>query len=171
VVAQQVALARQVGSNQVVWQALGQPVPMYRRPDGKPESADLRSISTAHALDLSLAVAGRGQIGCDLEFAAPRSAQVWADLLGKQGWSLREQSVRETHEPEAVAATRVWAATECLRKAGVAADQALVLDMTAENWIVYAAGILRIATSAVHVRGYDEPLVLAVLVENKHASV
>lgn len=171
VVAQQVALARQVGSDHVVWQALGQPMPLYRRPDGKPEAGDPRSISTAHAHDLSLAVAGTGQLGCDLEFAVPRSAQGWTDLLGRHGWSLVQQSTQETHEPETIGATRVWAATECLRKAGVAVDQALMLDTTADNWVVYAAGALRIATSAVHVRQYAEPLVLAVLVEKEHASV
>ena len=54
-------------SDRLFRRALGEGVPIARRPDGKPEVADRRGISAAHARDWTVAVAGHGTIACDLE--------------------------------------------------------------------------------------------------------
>jgi enediyne polyketide synthase len=80
--------------------------------------------------------------------------------------------VRETGEGEDAAATRVWAAAECLKKAGVPGGTPLTLAATAaDGWGVLAAGSGRVATLAASVRGVAERLVLAVFAEDSHAGV
>ena len=111
-------LARQERSNLAIQRALGQPLPIQRRPDGKPEVAGKLCVSAAHAMDLTLAVAGPGPVGCDVEPVVSRSQQVWQDLLGMERYKLAQVLAAGRNEELATAATRVWAASECLRKAG-----------------------------------------------------
>lgn len=170
-VARNVALVRQASSSQALWQALEHVSTIRRRPDGKPESIDRRLVSTAHAGALTLAVAGTRTIACDLEAVASRTDDTWSDLLGPDGCSLVDQTRRRSGEAYDMVATRVWAATECLRKAGAAVDQSLVLESTAASWIVFAAGRLRIATARAALSEHESELVLAVLVEARDAAV
>ena len=70
----------------------------------------------------------------------------------------------------AAAATRVWAAAECLKKAAAMVDVPLTLRFaTADGWVVLAAGSFLIATFVASVRGMEERLVLAVLGRGDHA--
>lgn len=146
---------------------------VHHRPDGKPVTADDRiGISVAHTADLTLAVAGTGRQGCDLEQVVARPATVWRDLLGPGGYRLATLIARENGEDEATAATRVWAAIECLKKAGVSVDVALILDGVAEaGCITLACGRAVVATLLVHVRGVHAPVVAAALVGDGHGSL
>jgi enediyne polyketide synthase len=162
---------RRVRSDRALQRALGQAVPILRRPDGKPEAAwpaaAQQAISAAHAGELTLAVAGPPPLGCDLEAVEERPFTVWQDLLGAQRFQLAELIATEAGEDVATAFTRVWVASECLKKAGAAWDTPLVLaTRKAESWVILAAGALRVATLVTQVRDVENRLVVGVAVKD-----
>lgn len=126
-------------SDRAVQQALGAPVSVARRPDGKPELAgthrDLRDVSVAHAAGLTLAVVGQ-QVGCDLEPVLHREASSWQDLCGVEHMKLARLIATQAAEDIDSAATRVWAALESLKKAGASAAAPLLLEATHEDGCV-----------------------------------
>jgi enediyne polyketide synthase len=124
------------------------------------------NVSAAHADDLTLAVAGLGPVACDLEKIVPRSISTWQDLLGDDRFLLAEVITHARDEDSNTAATRVWAAGECLTKAGALPGAPLVLcTTTADGWVVLTAGPLAIATLATKLRRSEEAMVLALLVQ------
>jgi enediyne polyketide synthase len=63
------------------------------------------------------------------------------------------------------AATRVWAASECLKKAGAMVNAPLTLvEATADGVMWLESGEKAIASFAVSVREVEQPLVFALLV-------
>ncbi|WP_119728793.1 type I polyketide synthase [Thermomonospora amylolytica] len=147
--------------------ALGRRTVIRYRPDGRPEIDGDQAISASHGPGVTLCVAADGTVGCDVEGVTGRSAEAWRGLLGQHA-PLAELVAREADETADTAATRVWTAVECLRKAGVAVDAPLTL--TAEErgpWRVFASGRLRIATLATTLKGLPEPVVFAVLTEGR----
>ena len=119
-----------------------------------------------------MAVAGPGPMGCDVEPVTPRSAETWQDLLGTERFALAELVAREADEDRDTAATRVWAAGECLKKAGVSLDSPLVLASAhADGWVVLSSGSLAIASFVAPVRDRQERLALAVLTRSNRASL
>jgi enediyne polyketide synthase len=160
-------------STAVLSRALGRPVRLRHRPDGRPELAgdsDVDSgttVSTAHGTTASLAVAGAGELACDVETVTPRDRPTWDDLLGPHA-RLADVIAAEAAEPFDVAATRVWCAIECLQKAGRPTAGPIILRPGAgPGWSVLAAGEVRIATLATTLRGAGEPVVVAILGERK----
>jgi enediyne polyketide synthase len=138
-----------------------------RRPDGRPEVPGDGWVSVAHAGELVLAVAGRGPVGCDLEAVEERSAEGWRDLLGEERSRLAATLVAEAGDDPAAAATRVWAAGECLRKAGALHGSPLVLESaTDDGWRLLRSGDLAVGTLVTRVAGAPRPLALAVLVSS-----
>jgi len=126
----------------------------------------------AHAGDLTMAVVGPGPIGCDVEPVAPRPATVWRDLLGPERFALAEVIARELGEDQNVTATRVWAASECLKKVGAMVSAPLVLASSfADGWVLLASGLFVIATFVAPVRGAEGKLALAVLIRSNHAGL
>jgi enediyne polyketide synthase len=148
---------------------LGEKIAIQRRPDGKPEVMDGRVVSIAHTAELTLAVAGpkeNGSVGCDMEPVEVRSEAVWQDLLGLERFKLVDVIARTAHEDQDTAATRVWAAGECLKKAGAALDTALTLaSASPDGWVLLSAGAMVTATYAAQIQSGPNPLVLAVLVK------
>jgi enediyne polyketide synthase len=135
---------------------------LAHRPDGKPQ-ADGIEVSVARTDGLTLAVAGPGPLGCDVEAIVERPAAVWRDLLGLDGWSLASVLVAQAGESEATAATRVWAAAECLKKAGVAAAGAVSFVSRADDgWMLLSSGSLVTATVALLAGAGERPVVLAI---------
>ena len=154
---------------QVALERSGDGAAPRHRPDGKPEAADGSRISRAHAGGLVLGVSGDGRIGCDLERVIGRAAEVWLGLLGAERFRLAELIARERSEGLDAAATRVWAAVECLVKAGAPQDAPLVLEEAAgDGWLLLRAGELRIGTLLAPVRELAGPAALAVLAESVH---
>ncbi|MFF4378218.1 SDR family NAD(P)-dependent oxidoreductase [Kitasatospora sp. NPDC001547] len=149
--------------------ALGRPVELRHRPDGKPELAgapelDGTTVSASHAAGLTLAVAGRGRLACDVETVLERTAEDWDALLGAGQLALRDLLVTDAGCSPAVAGTRVWSALECLRKSG-ATTQALTLDRVHPGgWVVLSAGDASVATWVTTVNDRTEPVLFAVLV-------
>jgi enediyne polyketide synthase len=166
-----VAFERHAGSDALMQQALGRPEKIWRRPDGKPVIVGDEGVSAAHAREFTLAVASEAGAACDLEAVVPRSDGVWRELLGEERFKLAEQISREKSEGMDTAATRLWAATECLKKAGLPAGAPLTLESsTADAWVLFRSGALAITTCAVAAANVKTVLVAAVAVRSAAAS-
>jgi enediyne polyketide synthase len=166
-----VALHREISSDRSLrsehafQKVLGLPLEIVKRPDGKPEipRSDWK-ISAAHAGDLTLATAGMTTVACDLESVVERDQQTWHDLLGTH-YDLIPVINQDTHETSEKAATRVWTARECLKKAGALLETPLTIKESAQDgWILFAAGEMTIASAMTNLKSHDAPLALAVLV-------
>ncbi|MCP2270992.1 enediyne polyketide synthase [Actinokineospora diospyrosa] len=168
--------ARRARTQLAVSRALGEPVTVRHRPDGKPELVDLAgmaaaaapTVSAAHGAGLAVAVVGAGRLACDVEPVRERDPRVWAELLGAAQLPVRDLLAAEAGEDTATAGTRVWCALECLRKSG-ATTQALTLDRVhGDGWVALSAGDAVIATWVTTVLGEPDPVVFAVLVGKEH---
>lgn len=149
--------------------ALGRKAIIIRRADGKPEVAAVEGteVSASHAHDLTLAVAGKGSLGCDIEFVCDRPSDTWLDLLGEERLGLAHVISDRFGEELEVSATRVWTASECLRKAGESINAPMILSSsgTESGWVQLSSGRLVIATVLIRVCGSRNLLVVGVLVE------
>ncbi|MET8367003.1 SDR family NAD(P)-dependent oxidoreductase [Micromonospora sp. NPDC005252] len=154
---------RRRDSARAVGQALGRPVEITYRPDGRPEVAGEHTVSIAHGAGVTLAVAGAGVLGCDLESVARRSPEEWKGLLGPHA-GLAEQLAGDSGEDADTASTRVWTAVEAMQKAGLPMRGPLVLGGTARpGWVLFAAGGARAASFVTSLRGSDGRVVITVL--------
>lgn len=142
--------------------ALGGPVTVRYRPDGRPE-LDGASISASHGAGVTLVVAGSGQLGCDVETVARRREEDWAGLLGADLRGVRNLVMAESGEGADTASTRVWSALECLRKSGTTTRTLTVDRVEPDRWVVLATGDAQIATWVTTVNNRSEPVVFAVL--------
>ncbi|QGN48365.1 SDR family NAD(P)-dependent oxidoreductase [Micromonospora sp. WMMC415] len=142
--------------------AFGRAVDVRYRPDGRPEVDGDRQVSAAHGAGLTFCVVGPGPLGCDVEPVTARPAPEWDGLLGPNR-GLADLVAAETGEDLAVAATRVWTATECLQKAGLPQRSPLALHSTGDGRVLLASGDLRIATAPATLRDQAAPVVFAVL--------
>jgi enediyne polyketide synthase len=154
---------RPASSDAVIRQALGNAAHIWRRPDGKPVFLGGESISAAHALDYTLAVACASGTACDLEAVATRTGAVWCDLLGEEKFKLAERIAHERRESVDAASTRLWTAMECMKKIGQPAQSPLVLESsTDDGWTLLRSGTIMISTCVTAVRGMKSPLGMAV---------
>lgn len=159
---------RRKRSTEAMQRAIGKPLTIHRRADGKPSTRGKWNVSAAHAGDLTLAVAApqaHGTVGCDLEPVQTRSRETWQDLLGAARFPLADLVAGESGDAFDVAATRVWGALEALKKAGVALETPLTLDATTpERWVTFRAGAYRVVTYVAQVQGVAESVVATVAV-------
>lgn len=129
-------------------------------------------MSIAHAGEVTLAVVGRGPIGCDVEIVVRRPAVRWRDLLGSERFQLAELIARECAETVDAAGTRVWAASESLKKAGLAAKTPLLFaSATPDGWVRMTAGSSVAMTYVEPVGKQNGRLCIAILAEIHHARV
>lgn len=146
--------------------AIGVPVALHHRPDGKPLASHGYHVSLAYSGGVALAVAGRRAVGCDLERVGERLSTHWRDLLGMERWRLAEQLADEHAEDVDSAATRVWTSLESFKKAGLPVDAPVTLgDRSADSWTLLRCGRFAAATMVAAAQGVDEPLALAVALE------
>ncbi|MEV4091638.1 type I polyketide synthase [Streptosporangium saharense] len=158
---------RRAATTVAVGRALGHPVEVRHRPDGRPEVDGGRTISASHGAGLTLCVAATGTVGCDVETVRERTVEDWRGLLGPH-FGLAELVAMELGGSLDAAATRVWAAAECLRKAGL--PPGAPLTWTSERrdaWAVLASGGLRVATLVTTLRDTVEPVAFAILTEGR----
>ncbi|WP_412543685.1 type I polyketide synthase [Longispora sp. K20-0274] len=147
--------------------ALGVATDVRYRPDGRPEIDGDRVVSAAHGAGVTLSVAGTGVLGCDVETVVARSEADWAGLLAGHA-ELARQVAGATGEGADTAGTRVWAAVECLQKAGRPQQGPLALSSADRDaWTVFTSGELRIAVLATTLRDVAEPVVFAILTEGR----
>lgn len=160
---------RYLQSTLAVQQMLGTDVSVQRRTDGKPEiewKSEI-TVSTSHTNNLTIAIAGPAPVGCDIEPVQARPPSLWYDLLGSQRYELVKVMAQEGGEDQDTAATRVWTASECLKKAGVIVDAPLILRSVEEDgWVLLSTGSFITATYAGSVRGYQNRVVMAVIVKS-----
>ncbi len=142
--------------------AVDAPLEIRYRPDGKPE-ADGVEVSASHSADLTLAIAGSGQVACDVETAIERTPEDWAGLLGEDLLAVGELLAADAREPLSVAHTRVWSALECVRKTGDMTQALTVHRVDPDGWAVLSHGSARIATWVTTVNDRTDPVVFAVL--------
>ncbi|MEV5573143.1 type I polyketide synthase [Spirillospora sp. NPDC052269] len=155
--------ARRARTARAAGRALGRPVAVRYRADGRPETDEIGVLSAAHGAGLTLCVASDTTVSCDVEAVAARSDRDWAGLLGVRH-GLAGVLARDGEEEPDVAATRVWAAAECLRKAGLPDDAPLTAaGRPRAGWAVFASGGSRVATFATTLRDRPGPVVFAVL--------
>jgi len=155
---------RRLHTDQALQHALEAPVSIWRRPDGKPvvHDSQTRVVSAAHSAGLTLAIAAPGPVGCDMEVVSRRPAALWRDLLGPERYQLATLIAHQAGEDQDQAATRVWTASESLRKVGALESTPLVLvSVQADGWVLLAAGSWRLATLAAVIQGSDKHIVLA----------
>ncbi|MFF4986606.1 SDR family NAD(P)-dependent oxidoreductase [Streptosporangium saharense] len=158
---------RRAATTVAAGRALGHPVEVRHRPDGRPEVDGGRTISASHGAGLTLCVAATGTVGCDVETVRERTVEDWRGLLGPH-FGLAELVAMELGGSLDAAATRVWAAAECLRKAGL--PPGAPLTWTSERrdaWAVLASGGLRVATLVTTLRDTVEPVAFAILTEGR----
>ncbi len=147
--------------------ARGATAPILHRPDGKPELLNDASLSASHAGGVTLQLFGQGALACDWQAAEPRAAEVWSGLLGAERHALAELLAAKLGESLDVAATRVWCAMECLKKAALPANTPLTLRAEpGEQWLLLAAGAYTIASFAAPLRDAAYPRALGVLLPN-----
>jgi enediyne polyketide synthase len=164
------AAERSERSARALARALGAGASVQRRADGKPEASDGRHVSASHAGDLSMAVAAAVPAGCDVEPVKARPFEVWRGLLGAERLALAELIAREIGDSLDVAATRVWTAGECLKKAGAAAPLVLT-SAERDGWVALSAGGLGVASCVVTVGDGTERLAISVLGGSEDAGV
>jgi enediyne polyketide synthase len=152
---------RAEAARRAVSRAVGEEIVVRHRPDGRPEAGNGLSVSISHGPGFVLAVTGRDPLGCDAETAVDRS---WPGLLDGNRITLAHQAMAELGESLAIAATRVWAATECQVKAGgYVTDPLSLIESPEPGWLTFASGRARIATFVTAISGLQDPVVFAVL--------
>lgn len=147
--------------------ALGRSALVTYRPDGRPGLRDGRTVSASHGAGLTLCTVGTGTLACDVEPVAGRTAADWTGLLGASA-PLATLLTTAMGEDADAAGTRVWAALECLRKAGLPPDSPLsLLHARPGGWAVLASGGLAVCTLVTTLRDVPGPVVLAILTEGR----
>jgi enediyne polyketide synthase len=167
-------------TDNAIRRALGENARIVRRPDGKPQTVSGQCVSASHSGDLTLAVAeirpARGtegaaehharRISCDVEAVASRPQNTWRDMLGGARFELAKAIPCGDASTFDLAATRVWCANECLKKAGLGIDAPLIIDSDAgDGWLFLHSGSSLIATYAADVAETEATQVFAVLAE------
>lgn len=152
---------------------LGPKAKLARRPDGKPELSSLspkRHVSASHSNDLTMVVAGACRLACDVEAVEAREAGVWRDMLGAESFALAEQVARLSREALDSAATRVWAARECMKKAGASEASPLTLGAADGGaWVTFESTTCSIMSCSAELLGREGSFIFAVLTETAAA--
>jgi enediyne polyketide synthase len=163
--------ARRRQTKLAVGRMLDRPAVITYRGDGKPQVTDEGiAISSSHGAGVTLAVAGLGKVGCDVERIAERTIEDWRGLLTTEQFALAELIQREREEAPSVAATRVWSAVECLRKAGRTLSGPITLATPAGQqspggWVLLQSGAAKIATFVTSVLDQPDRVVFTILTE------
>jgi enediyne polyketide synthase len=134
---------------------------VYRRPDGQPLVDGDLSVSASHDTEITVAIAGRGPLGCDIEPVIEREPAAWRDVLGPQLYELARLISVQSSAPETTAATRVWTILESLKKAGANVTAPVVLKSVAgDGWLLLQSGEFRIASFVARVAESGKQLAL-----------
>ena len=145
---------------------------VYRRADGKPEiKTGGSSITFSHLPEISMAVLCTGLVGCDLVSVQEREPALWRQMLGQVRYSVAGFLSRSEGDSEDTASSRVWAAMECLKKAGASSGETLLFENRRDDWITFTAGPFSVATLAVNIQGVPGAVVVGVLTRRANAEL
>lgn len=156
---------REGRSDQAFQHLLTTPHLVHKRQDGKPMLLDAPSpsLSASHQNYLTCAVTGVRAVGCDIEAIVPRATRTWQDLLGPERVQLATFLAAQTGEDMDTIGTRLWAASECLKKAGALVNVSLRFGARKDDgWLLLKAGLLLISTYVARVHSEKNPLVFAI---------
>jgi enediyne polyketide synthase len=157
---------RKARSDRAIQMVIGKRTAITRRPDGKPEVRTPREVSAAHNGDITIAVASSKPVGCDLELVEERSHSVWRAVLGDARIELAHLVARRTQENEVVSATRIWSASEALKKVGAIITAPLVFVSSTDDGCVFlASGKFKMLTLATQLHERKGKFVIAILTE------
>jgi enediyne polyketide synthase len=163
--------ARTSTSDAAMQRAVGQPVRIWRRPDGKPMTWGGKKVSASHRQALTLAIAANQAVACDLEAVTARPQAVWRELLGEAACAMAERIARERSEALDTTASRIWTVLECLKKAGAPPPAPLVLEAAAEDgWLVLRSGELAIASCLMAMQGMNQQMAVAFAVRDANGA-
>lgn len=155
--------------SETIREMFGPHAKLAHRPDGKPEILgvpDPPHISLSHSAGLTLIVAAKQEIGCDLEKIQARETGQWKQLLG-ENFSLAPLIAERTNTSLDAAATQVWSLNESLRKAGASLDQSLRLQkILPEQWVVLNSGAITAASFHTSLGESDSEFAFAVVINN-----
>ncbi|MGD0064461.1 MAG: SDR family NAD(P)-dependent oxidoreductase, partial [Streptosporangiaceae bacterium] len=159
--------ARRRQTKVAVGRMLDRPVVVTYRGDGKPGIADADiAISASHGAGVTLAVAGSGCVACDVENVAERLTEDWQLLLTTEQFALAGLIERERDEGPSIAATRVWSAVECLRKAGRTLSGPITLAPGGPpGWVLLESGAAKIVTFVTSVLDQPDLVIFTILTE------
>lgn len=164
---------RQASSDLAFRTLLGSSISVRRRPDGKPVLMERLSptLSASHHAQLTLVIASPRQVGCDIEAIVKRPSTVWQDLLGPERSQLAAFLASQTGEDLDTESTRLWAVSECLKKAGALVNVPLRFGAkNADGWVCLKAGAFLVATYAAELSGGEGRLVLAICAETENSA-
>jgi enediyne polyketide synthase len=167
-------------TNQLLHQLSATSDLITRRIDGKLDPIRHQPVSASHCQNLTLAVlqnvaiatGSPTQIACDLETVSSSPSRPWEDLLGDAGLQLAHVLAHKTGEAVDVAATRIWSAKECLKKAGLPIQTALTLHSNHKSlvWLESQSPFsgeqlrsIEIATWVFNMHASADPIVVAIL--------
>ncbi len=134
------------------------------RPDGKPDPSTNESFrSTAYSENWKFAVNSAIPVGCDLQSVPQKNTGDWEAMLGKEGFKLAEVTAGIIQEQLDISATRIWAARESMKKAGLSVSAPLTLNPDSlAQWVVFRSGDSAIFSSVIHASATDAAMCVAV---------
>jgi enediyne polyketide synthase len=158
------AVERRMRTDRAIRRMLGRDAKVARRPDGKPELSSRQHVSASHSSDLTLVVAGGRRLACDCEAVEARDACVWRDLLGAESFALAELVARLSGEALDSAATRLWTARECMKKAGASDIAPLTLGSADGGaWVTFESPTYSVPTYSAQLLGREGSFIFTVL--------
>ncbi|PZF93708.1 type I polyketide synthase [Micromonospora deserti] len=148
-----------------VGRALGHAVSLRYDPEGRPEPVGDHTVAVSHGAGLRLAVAARSRVGCDVRPVPQRTADAWSAGLGRH-MSLLHQVVDGHGEDRDTAGARIEAVLAALSQIRLPEHVPVTLTpVQRDGWLVFASGVLRVATLVTTVGDAAEPVVLAVVTD------
>ena len=116
----------------------------------------------SHLDGLILTVEAAGPAAC--AWAAAQACPDPAVPDVPDGTALRDDLRERCGEPAATVTARIWAAAECLAKAGLPAGSPLVLDQVHDDgWVLLRVGEFAVASAVVAVSGVSGPVTVAIM--------
>ncbi len=139
-----------------------------KRTDGKPLAfPGTASVSLSHYGTTTLLTNALTEMSCDIEKISEKPFSHWEKLLQNGRYELAREIATACNEDISSAATRVWCALECLRKAGFSERAPLFPLKSEDSSIVFESGSQKILTVKWTLKDIG-PAVIAVLLNGRH---
>ncbi len=152
--------------------ARGVPGRLRHRLDGRPEIDGAGAVSVSHSAGHTLAVSADVDLACDVEVVSERSAETWRDMLGLESHAAARQLADRSEEPFDVSATRLWGASECVRKLGLPRETPITLSTPLGNGALRLhVGRTEMLSFSARLAGADAARIFSLLVRSGDASV
>ncbi|MFQ5571299.1 MAG: SDR family NAD(P)-dependent oxidoreductase, partial [Rhodothermales bacterium] len=167
VVTQQ-AIKESTPSDQAIRLALGFASPGLWQRNGEQGNKEEPRVFVSQSNSLMLAAQGSGLLGCAMDPVRTRPETPWPDRLGPALYKLALRISERSGEDAETAVTRVWAARECLKKAGVWSEtEPLTLDAFRDaDWVFFIGRDVTVLSYHTTIQGCSETMVLTLLVRS-----